>query len=253
MRNNTCPNCGKELDTTTINRRADVMSCAYCGGVVDLGRERATVDALDSTPIFVDGPPPARPIYIKPSSVQIKQDGSRQIISWRWLNKHSMLKFVHAIFYLFGPLLLFLLLLIFGGFADWIAYLLAPITFIYQVVARASQLYETIACLVNKTTIELDEETLRVRHSPLHWHHEVTVKRGAIRQFHASKRLVTGFFEKKKTIRNELNASLRSGRSITVLSGPESSHHILFLEQELERYLDLDDIPAPHSRHVLAS
>lgn len=101
--------------------------------------------------------------------------------------------------------------------------------------------------------MEIDEKTLRVRHSPLEWHREITVARDAIRQFHVSRRPVQGFSKKKEIMRNELKATLRSGRSVTVLSGPESSAHITFLEQELERYLDLDDVPAPRSMHGLAS
>lgn len=129
----TCPNCGNALNTTTINRRTSVVSCAYCGGVFDpAARERENADALNSTPIFEDQPPPSRPVFIKPTSVQIKQDGSKHIISWQWLNKHSILKFAHALFYLLGPTLPMLL---FAGFVDRRAYLLAPFAFIYQIVS----------------------------------------------------------------------------------------------------------------------
>lgn len=102
--------------------------------------------------------------------------------------------------------------------------------------------YFSLCLMVNRTSIQLDSDSLTVYHGPLPWRGNLTLKREEVQQFYVLRKL--GGSRKKKVL-YDLNAILRSGEWVNLLRNQEEGTELKYLEFELEREMGIENVPVP--------
>lgn len=221
-----CENCGAHIE---VRPRELVIVCRECGYEQRLSGVDPAVD------VPLKGVPPVstgellEPIPPKPSGVRIDDDGYRLRIRRRWFG-------VHYIFLLFfciawDSFLVFWYSMAFGGDAPWIM-VVFPIA---HVAVGVGLTYIVLAGLLNTTTITADPQALIVRHRPIPWSGNANYAASQIQQFYVKhdKAEVNG----QKTF--GLYAMLADRQEVKLLSGLLDAGQGKFIEQELERHLQI--------------
>ncbi|WP_420642942.1 hypothetical protein [Candidatus Leptofilum sp.] len=97
-------------------------------------------------------------------------------------------------------------------------------------------LYNSIAGLLNQTKIKIDDFELKIKHGPIPWPGNQTIKHSDFVQISTFP-----IYNGQRTIGYNLTATLASGERKRLLSNIRESHEALFLEQEMRSYLGLRD------------
>ena len=108
-----------------------------------------------------------------------------------------------------------------------------------HVAAGIGLTYYTIAGLFNKTQVMADYSHLAVRHGPVPWSGNRDIRAGDIKQLYSKEKISQG--RNATTVSYELHAMTNDGKTLKLLSGLESSEQALYIEQEIEKYLRIED------------
>ena len=113
--------------------------------------------------------------------------------------------------------------------------------------------YTCLAKLFNRTTIQVDEKKLVVKHGPFKWRGQVEAYTTAIEQLYVHQFEYDFGKGKSSTTTYEVHAILKGGGSVRLIKGLKSPFQALFIEQEIERHLGIEPrrvpgeySPAPH-------
>lgn len=180
-----------------------------------------------------------------PQRFSVDRTGSGLCISWSWFTPAFV---VLLVFVGIGDLVLTYFLIDFskeGQTAPFFAYLfLSPFILIGFVST-----YVVLAGLFNKTVVQMNSGELSVKHGPLPWIGNVATDRGEIQEVFCR--------EKKKTRRDEdgrgsttmysysVNAVSTDGRELLLASSIREPEKARFLEQEIQRELNLPESTVP--------
>jgi hypothetical protein len=124
-----------------------------------------------------------------------------------------------------------------SGGAPWIM-------FVFPVAHLAVGAYLTYTVLTgffNRTTIRIDREEFLVHHDPFPWPGEVKVAVSELGQLYCTKKINRG--KNSTTITYQLKALLKDGREKKLVSNLDSPNVAVFLEQQIETLLKIDDQP----------
>jgi hypothetical protein len=99
--------------------------------------------------------------------------------------------------------------------------------------------YYTIAGYLNRTYIYVDNYIMKILHQPLPWYGNMQIGSTELEQLY-SKEKVT-YSRNGQNISYDLHAKTIAGKDVKLLSGFENSEQVLFTEQEIERYLHIQD------------
>ncbi len=102
----------------------------------------------------------------------------------------------------------------------------------------------------NRTHIQIDRDKLTIQHKPLPYFGNKTVSASAITQCYA-KQIVTTVGTDRGPVTYEVRARTRSGREMKLVGGLESAEQALFIEQAIERYLNIEDAPVKGEMEIL--
>lgn len=116
--------------------------------------------------------------------------------------------------------------------------LLGPIV---HVIVGIALTYGLFAGLLNRTEITFDRQQLSVWHGPLPWWGNRSLPLGEIRQLYTKESNV----KKNRRPTYHLFYAGRDGRSKKLLSGLDSPDIALFIEQQLEAWLNIPDQSVP--------
>jgi hypothetical protein len=225
----TCERCHSAIDAEDVNIAIGVARCRSCGGVFDLGHRTAAASGAPT--------PAPRASVPLPSKFAVDAHGGEVLIRWRW----------------FGPQYLFMLffcvawdgfLVAWYGKALTAANISATMTLfpIAHVAAGVALTYSTLAGLLNRTWIRADRHGLSVRHTPIPWLGNRDFVRSDLKQLYSTQRSDRS---RNGRILYQLNAVTRDGRSLPIVKNLESAEQALYLEQRLEKCLDIVDQPVP--------
>lgn len=105
--------------------------------------------------------------------------------------------------------------------------------------------YYVVAGYLNRTSIKVDRSTISIRHSPLPWWGNRDIDPANIRQLYSGKTVYTSFhsYGLYSHVFYEVRAKTKDYKDIRLLSGLRSSEQALYIEQEIERFLKIEDIP----------
>ena len=102
-------------------------------------------------------------------------------------------------------------------------------------------LYGTIAAWFNKTYINIKQNSLTIKHKPFPAAKQFVLTKSDIKQLYTKEN--HHYTKSGHSIDYSLHAITRKEANIKLLSGLPSSEEALFLEQEIEKYLRIEDAP----------
>ncbi len=92
---------------------------------------------------------------------------------------------------------------------------------------------------LNRTRITVGRGKVSVRHGPLPWFGNLDMDSSALKQLYVKE--VISNSRNGTSVRYDLNALTRDGRSIKFAGGLENSDQALYIEQEIEKFLGIKD------------
>jgi hypothetical protein len=217
-----CPSCGSLLQMQDFDVANGVVKCSYCRALMPLPSRGPDV------PVSVPKAPVEMPKRI---TVQNTMDGIE--IQRRW--------FTPTVFFL-----IFFCIFWDGFLVFWYSIasqrgspVIMSIFPLVHVAAGVFITYLTFATMVNTTRIAVGRGLIKVRHGPLPWWGQLTMPVDDFKQFYCKEKLHHNKNGSHYTY--EVWAALKSGDSKKILSSLNEREQAIFIEQEIERALNLKD------------
>lgn len=101
--------------------------------------------------------------------------------------------------------------------------------------------YYVLAGWLNTTNIFVSRESLEINHKPLPWLGNKKLKSADLKQLYTKEKVSRK--NNSNHVTYEVHAILHNGKNIKLLSGLESSEQGLYIEQEIEKYLNIENTP----------
>ena len=224
-----CPNCGHIIPSEDIDLSTKLAKCEMCHNVFDftgfLGGESG--DSAKSGPRMAIG---------LPDRFTLEREATGGLlITRRWFSPVFIFLAFFTVFWN-GFMVVWFTIAISQGET-----LMALFGSIHGAVG-IGLVYFTLAGFVNRTEIRVDYRALTVRHRPLPVFSNRDIPASDLKQLYSKERIRT----RSKGGNHhsfEVHALTHSGRNIRLLSGLPNSEQALFVEQELEKYLRIEDRP----------
>jgi hypothetical protein len=222
-----CHVCAVVIPATNINLDRMIAKCDACNAVFNF-----TKTELAAAPVAVATAPVPRS-----EKIELVDTFDRREISFRWFN--------------IGYIFLVFFCVIWNSFlVSWYSLALesknAPlIMFIFPILHVAVGVglaYATLAGFLNRTWIRLQDERLIIEHGPLPWRGNKSLPAATIEQIYAD-RVVSRNRNGGTSQVHRLHALLKGGQRIQLLWGRLQHDDLLFIEQQLERWLRIKDRP----------
>ena len=214
----TCKNCSKEIPSQDADQEHHLIICPACKAVFK-------VTDKGNTLVPVNPPPRGLPIGT-----------SIEVVDNELIITHRKLRLTHI-----GLSIVVFPLLFFGLFFSDLAtaeFLFNPLTWMVFGLA-----YYALTGYVNRTVVYVNPKLLRVRHGPLLPRRNSQIKVKDIKQLYVKQHVQRT--KKGSTTTYQLYVTNRNGQKTELASGLDSPEQALFLEQEVERYLGIEDKPVP--------
>lgn len=216
-----CPYCGTDIPAADINLERMVAKCAGCSAVFSFE------DQLDAAPS------PRRMELPLPKGLVVDRQGYELAITRRWLSA----KFFFLVFFC----------MFWDGFlCVWYSIALSQRAWIMALFALGHTAvglgltYYTLAGFLNRTLIRVGPSQIGVSHGPLPWWGNRQLNSSSIAQVFCKERVTRG---KTTTISYEVLAATHAGTQEKLVDGLDNSDQALYLEQEIERFLNIKDAP----------
>jgi hypothetical protein len=219
----TCPYCAHEIPAADINLGRMVAKCASCSAV--FGFE----DQIAAAPVR------ARRLDVPlPKGLIVEHQGYDLAITRRWLSP----KFFFLVFFC----------LCWDGFlCFWYSLALSQRVWVMALFALGHAAigvwltYYTIAGFLNHTLIRVSASQLDVSHGPLPWPGRKRLDSASIAQIFCKEHISRG--KNGTTTTYQVHAATRAGVQERLVESLDSSDQALYLEQEIERFLNIKDAP----------
>ncbi|MGC4122270.1 MAG: hypothetical protein QM765_48345 [Myxococcales bacterium] len=223
-----CRNCGATIDSRDVHEDLAIAKCRYCSTVLDLARRDPAGE----------GPATARPGRASvpmPERFSVDEGPGGLSIEWRWFTFKTIFLIFFCLFW-DG----FLVVWYQSAFTDreWVA-ILFPVL---HVAVGVSMTWTAIAQLFNRTRIVASRGSLRIQHSPLPWPGNRVLKLSDIDQLFCDETVHKG--DDSTTYTYNLRAMLHgTSKRLKLIGSLDRPDQALFLEQQLERFLGIEDRP----------
>lgn len=214
-----CPECGAEVSAIDVNLERMVARCTGC-------------NALFSCATQVSGGP-ARPERQKPSGLQVREWGGTLQLVRRWLGWHLLFLVPFCIAW-DSFLIFWYATALSQPNIPWIM-LVFPVA---HVAVGVGLTYLIAASFINSTVVSLGQGTLSVRHGPLPWPGNVSLRSADLVQLFTVQKIGS-----KGARRYELCALLKDGSRVKLLDSPGGPDEAVYMEQQLEKQLGIVDAP----------
>jgi hypothetical protein len=241
VRSLSCRACGAAFTADAVDRRLAIVSCAHCGALFDLAARADRVPTGDAaTPVTLSleaapsGSAPERAPVPLPDGFTVSDRRGTLAVRWRWFRfKHLLMLFFCVAWDSF--------LVFWYGIAltqpdtPWLM-VVFPLA---HVAVGVGLTYATLAGLLNRTTIQVDATRLTVRHGPVPWRPQPTLMRRELEQLYVTREVSRG--KNGVSVTFSVRAVTRDHSGLALVKGLDQLDQALWLEQEIERHLDLRD------------
>lgn len=220
-----CALCKAPIDAQNIDRRLAVARCTHCNGLTDISDTSLMTQGRAEVPL--------------PKGISIHQGNQKLQIVVRWFTWSHLMTLGGTVI---GPLIIYHFFMnkkILAFLDTWVLLFIGA--------SWLAGFYAAIAKVINRTTVTIYSNVLRVRHWPILWFPMTTLISSDLEQIYCRKREVT------KSSRNsnssttitvfDVVAVKTNGRTVDLMRSLETHESALFLEQEIERALDICDRP----------
>ena len=116
-----------------------------------------------------------------------------------------------------------------------------PISPLLHVAVGIGLIYYVVAGWLNRTHIFVSRGKIAVRHRPIPWLGNKELKASNVRQLYVKEKFLRS--RRGPYVTYQVHALTRTRRNIKLVSGLETSEQALYIEQEIEKYLGIEDIP----------
>ncbi len=222
-----CNSCRLPIPPQDINLEMAIAKCPACGEVFSF-LEHLGSEAVASPASRLPAP--------KPKRFVVEEIGSELTISYRWF---TPVLFFMVFFCLFwdGFMVMWYSIAISqilnGQPAGWA---MAAVGLLHLAIGIGIT-YSTLASFLNRTEIKLSGGTLTVRHGPMRWSGNHTLRMDEILQFYCSDKIQSNRRRHWRTY--QLNVLKKDGSKVVLLSGLGEAEESLFLEERLEQKLGI--------------
>lgn len=243
-----CGQCGAPIRTADLHLDRGIAACSSCGGVQRLPGPTTSNASNESGSPATHKPKEDVPV---PDRFTVEDDGQQLIIRQRWFQWGLFFLLFFAIAwdsFLVG----WYWMLTSGPFAgnDGMPGPMKLIFFVFpiaHVAVGVGLTYFVLAGFLNSTVIRVADGMLSVRHSPLPWRGNLDLPTDGIEQIYCQNKLSTSRDDDGHTstsMQYEVHAVI-NGQKKQLLRGLHAADHALFVEQTLEKFLNLEDRPVP--------
>jgi hypothetical protein len=219
-----CPNCRTRVLAENINMEKMAAVCAGCNHVFSFEEELVKATYEKSEVLL----PPGIDAFSLPSELNIE-------IDWR----KSQSGFI-TFFTIFWNALLIPFVVV--GITTGEYGMLLGIS--VHLLVGISLLYYTLACFMNKTFVMVDHYNLHVEHKPLRipFYPDRHIPVGELDQLFIEK-YVASRTNGRPDYAFAVNVRLTNQETLKIIKGLKNMHQARYIEQEIERFLRIEDRP----------
>ncbi len=216
-----CKNCGSVIPAPNIDLNRQIAKCERCNSVFNCRDELSSISYVkrDETEL--------------PDMIKVTRDSSGLNIVRRWLSsKYKFLVFFAIVWDGF-------LIIGLGGPIRSGNY--SNISFMsVHILAGFFVTYLALAGIINKTRITVNPRSITIRHGPMPGWRNKEIDPSHLKQLY-SREFVSYSKRGGQNRSYELHAETKSGKDIKLLADIENKEQALYIEQEIERYLNIKD------------
>ncbi len=217
-----CKNCGAPIKEDDINLDLAMARCSYCGAV--FGVKGLPLQEDQEAPLRYE-----RPSVPMPKGIEMADVGNVLRISRRWLHWSPI--FLLAIFWCIGWDAALLVFIFFGG---------GTLIALPYIVIGIGATCGMLVAVSNSTTVQVGKGLLKIWHHPF-WFGEKRLQATDIEQIYCKENVLRTSSGESQSY--EVYAVLRQGGKERLLSGLVEPEQALYIEQELERFLGIQNRP----------
>ncbi|MBN1935440.1 MAG: hypothetical protein JW934_12300 [Anaerolineae bacterium] len=170
-----------------------------------------------------------------PNGMEMFNNGDSFAITRRWFSLSTIFLTVFAVFW--------------DGFLACFYIMLAtpntnPSVFLFPLIHVAIGVgltYYALAGYINKTHIYVDHSTISIRHAPLPSFGNKTIDASDIKQVYVKRHV--SHSRRGTSVTFQVCALTHSEKNLKLLSGLSSDEQALFVEQEIEKFLRIENVP----------
>jgi predicted Zn finger-like uncharacterized protein len=234
----TCPNCSTAIRSENMNINNFMAKCHNCHEVFNFGTQagvkaRPAGSIVEKTSDIIKDNP--RPEIAKPQSVSLVREGGALILKQRWFS----FQIIFLVFFCvaWDGFLVFWYSMALVGEAPWI-FLVFPVI---HVAVGVGLTYTALAGLLNSSIVSVNPQKLSITHGPLPWKGNMTLSIWDLTQIFCQEEMN---HRKNGTYYTyQLSALMKDGRKIKLLSRLESADIAIYMEQQIESWLKIQDRP----------
>jgi hypothetical protein len=170
----------------------------------------------------------------RPREVTLEKQGQSLKLSWRWFSPKYIGLAIFAV--VWDAFLCFWYSIAFSGNGmPWIM-IVFPLG---HVAVGLGISYSVLAGFLNKTTLRIEKARFSVHHDPVPWLGEVNVPVSELEQLYCKEKHTSS--KNGSSLSYQLCAVLKDGRKLDLVSGLDSPDVALFVEQQIEDWLQIED------------
>lgn len=222
-----CRQCGKEIQADGVNLDKMIAKCSACNAVFSFA------DMYDGEHSHQKKKQHLQYDVPMPDKFSIRDDGDTLTIERKWFSWGVIFVGIFAI--IWNAVLWIFFVPNFSEVGSMFTLFLLPF-----IGAGIFLIYTSIAGLLNTTSITVRSKQLKISHYPLPFP-GYTVSIGDIEQLFTKQRISRT--KNGTRIYYQLYVLLGDGREKALLKDLPTPEQALYVEQEVERFLDIEDIP----------
>lgn len=220
----TCKRCGAEIPAEHVNINRLIAKCSACNAVFSF---------QDQLPDAATPPGERLPVPL-PKGLEATQRGSELTITRRWFTPAILFLTFFCVFWN-GFMLVWFSIAISQGAWPMVAF-----GSLHGAVGLFL-LYSVLTGFLNTTTITVNKRALTITHGPLPWPGNKEIQSHDLKQLYCKEHLSAS--RRSSRFSYEVHAILRNGQQEKLLKGLEDAEQALYMEQEIERFLEIEDQP----------
>lgn len=224
-----CPNCGSQLRGTDINADTGLVTCSYCRALSTMPGGTNNAAAKPPEPMR------ARPAVPLPQRMSIEHEGLTLVLTRSWFSHVAWFLVFFCIAW--DGFLVFWYSIAFSTDSPWIMKVF-PLA---HVAIGVGLTYYVLCLFTNQTRVVAGQGKLSVGHGPLPWRGNMELEAGQIAQLHCKEVFRSG--RNGGSLTFEVIVTMRDGTSRKLITGLNESEQALYLEQQIEKALGVQDKP----------
>lgn len=218
----TCNTCKNVIPATDINIKDKIAKCESCNSVFDCRDQLSAVLKKDRQELGL------------PKHIEVEKKYSHLSIIRGWFNPAIIFLTIFCVFW-DGFMIVWFGIAISQG--QWPMALFGSI----HGLVGVGLTYYTIAGYINKTYISVDSRAMTIEHAPLPFGKNKYIRSKDLKQLYSKEKVHHG--KNGASFSYEVHAVTATGSKIKIVSGLSNSDQALYIEQEIEKFLKIEDMP----------